>query len=92
MKAFKFCCSLKFLGDLFQLFKILNFKWLVISSLLGFRLQLRAKQTAPLVNENYQNEVTLTGQNPLLKFCYPLELSTQFLKGLELLILKIWGL
>ena len=30
-------------------------------------VQLRAKQTAPLVKKHYQNEVTLTGQNPPLK-------------------------
>ena len=30
-------------------------------------VQLKAKQTAPLVNKHYQNEVTLTGQNPPLK-------------------------
>ena len=48
--------------------------------------------------ENHQspfyvvNEVTLTGQKPSLKFCQPLELLTQFVKGLDLLMLKIWGL
>ena len=38
------------------------------------------------------NDVTLTGQKPSLKLCQPLELFTQFEKGLDLLILKIWGL
>ena len=38
------------------------------------------------------NEVTLTGQNPSLKFCQPLELWAELKKGLDLLILKIWGL
>ena len=38
------------------------------------------------------NEVTLRGQNPSLKFCYPLELYTQLKTGLDLLLLKIWGL
>ena len=38
------------------------------------------------------NEVTLRGQNPSLKFCYPLELYTQLKKGLDPLLLKIWGL
>ena len=37
--------------------------------LLSEDIQLRAKQTAPLVNKHYQNEVTLTGQNPPLKCC-----------------------
>ena len=35
------------------------------------------------------NEVTLTGQNPSLEFCYPLELSRQLKTGLDLLMLKI---
>ena len=38
------------------------------------------------------NEVYLTGQKPSLKFCYPHEILTQFVKGLDLLMLKIWGL
>ena len=38
------------------------------------------------------NEVTLRGQNPSLKFCFPLELYAQLKKGLDLLLLKIWGL
>ena len=38
------------------------------------------------------NEVTLRGQNPSLKFCYPLELQAQLKMGLDLLLAKIWGL
>ena len=38
------------------------------------------------------NDVTLTGQNPSLKLCQPPELLAQLKKGLDLLILKIWGL
>ena len=38
------------------------------------------------------NEVTLTGQKPSLKFCVPLEISTQFEKALDLFMLRIWGL
>ena len=38
------------------------------------------------------SEVTLRGQNPSLKFCYPLELYTQLKMGLDLLLLRIWGL
>ena len=34
----------------------------------------------------------MRGQNPSLKFCYPLELYTLFKTGLDLLLLKIWGL
>ena len=42
------------------------------------KVQLRAKQTAHLVNKHYQNEVTLTGQNPTLKCYQPLEILTYF--------------
>ena len=38
------------------------------------------------------NEVTLRGQNPSLKFCYPLELYTYLKMVLDLLLLKIWSL
>ena len=38
------------------------------------------------------NEVTLRGQNQSLKFWYPLELYTQLKTGLDLLLLKLWGL
>ena len=55
-------------------------------------LQLCRLEMAPLLNKYYCNEVILTGKNLPLKFYYPLELSTQFLRGLELLMLKIWGL
>ena len=55
-------------------------------------LQLRGKQTAPLVNKHYQNEVTMTGQNLPLKCCKPLEILAHFEIGLVLLMLKIWGL
>ena len=40
---------------------------------IGVFIQLRAKQMAHLVNKHYQNEVTLTGQNPTLKCWQPLE-------------------
>ena len=55
-------------------------------------VQLRTKQTAHLINKNYQNEITLTGQNPPLKCCQPLEILTQFTTGLNLSMLEIWGL
>ena len=38
------------------------------------------------------NKVTLRGQNPSLKFFHPLEIYTQLKTGLDLLVLKIWGL
>ena len=37
-----------------------------------------------LLNKSYENEVTLTGQKPPLKFCQPLELLTQLKKGIDL--------
>ena len=41
--------------------------FLVIGYIVGgaflFQVQLRAKQTAPLVNKHYENEVTLRQQN-----------------------------
>ena len=47
-------------------------------------VQLRAKQTAPLVDKHYQNEVTLTGQNPSLICCPPLKILTHFITSLDL--------
>ena len=55
-------------------------------------IQLRAKQTAPLVDKHYQNEATLTGQNPPLKCCQPLKILTHFITGLDLLMIEIWNL
>ena len=55
-------------------------------------VQLRAKQTAHLVNKHYQNEVTLTGQNPPLKYCQPLKILTHFKTGLDLSMIEIWDL
>ena len=31
---------------------------------------MREKQTTPLLNKHYQNEVTLKGQNSVLKYCH----------------------
>ena len=45
-----------------------------------------------LLNKPYVNEVYLTWQNPSLKFCWPLEIFTQFERGLDLSMLKIWSL
>ena len=46
----------------------------------------------PLLHKPYANEVTLTGQNPPWRPYYPHKIFTQFEKGLDLLMLKIWGL
>ena len=37
-----------------------------------------------LLNKPYENEVSLTGQNPPLKCCQPLEILIHFKKGLDL--------
>ena len=55
-------------------------------------VQLKSDQTERLLNKPYVNEVTLTGQNPPLKYCQPLELLTQLEKDIDLSMLKIWGL
>ena len=55
-------------------------------------IQLRAKQTTPLENKCYQNEVTLTGQKSPLRCCKPLEILTQFITGLDLSMLEVKNL
>ena len=45
-----------------------------------------------LLNKPYENEVNLTGQNPPSKCCLPFEILIYFTKGIDLSILKIWGL
>ena len=55
--------------------------------LLHYFLQHRAKQTAHLVNKHYENEVTLTGQIPPLKYCRTLEILTNLTTGLDLSML-----
>ena len=47
-------------------------------------VQLRTKQTTHLIDKNYQNEITLTGQNPPLKCCQPLEILTKLKKRIDL--------
>ena len=44
-------------------------------------IQLRAKQTAPIIEKYYENEFTLKEQNLLLKFCQPLEALIYFDEG-----------
>ena len=60
--------------------------------LLSEDIKLRAKQTAPLVNKHYQNEVILTGPRPPLKCCQPLKIQTHFITGLDLSMVEILGL
>ena len=67
-------------------------KWQLFKCALQDILQLRVKQTAPLINKHYQNEVTLTGKSPPLKCCQPLEILTHFIMGLDLSMIEIWGL
>ena len=42
-----------------------------------------------LLNKPYENQVTLTGQNPPSKCCQPLEILANFITGLDLFILEI---
>ena len=55
-------------------------------------IQTRSKLYKGLLNKPYVNEVTLRGQKPPLKCCQPLNFYCTFLKGLDLLMKKIWGL
>ena len=45
-----------------------------------------------LLNKPYENEVTLTGQNPPLKCCQQIEIQNTVRKREDLLMLKILGL
>ena len=45
-----------------------------------------------LLNKPYENQVTLTGQNPTSKYYQPLEILAQFITGLDLFMLEIFGL
>ena len=56
------------------------------------RIQLLNFAYKRLLNKPYENEVTLTGENSPLKCCQSLDFLTQSKKGLDLLLLKIWGL
>ena len=53
-------------------------------AILGCNIQSWTFAYIRLLNKPYENEVTLTGQNPPLKCCQPLELLTQFERGLDL--------
>ena len=55
-------------------------------------IQPRSKLFKWLLNKPYVNEVTLRGQNPPLRYCNLLIFCVLFKKGLDLLMLKIWGL
>ena len=46
----------------------------------------------PSLSKPYVNEVTLREQKCPLKCCQPLDFLYTSLKGLDLLMLKIWGL
>ena len=55
-------------------------------------VQLYRLEIAPLLNKPYENEITSRVHNISLKCYQPLEILTQCEKGLDLLLLKIWGL
>ena len=58
------------------------------------RLKVQPREFAyiRLLNKPYENEVTLTGQNPTLKCCQHIEIQKTVRKRVDLLILKILGL
>ena len=72
--------------------KKLNFEIAFLCIKAPYSIQIKSDQTERLLNKPYVNEVTLTGQNPPLKYCQPLELLTQLEKDIDLSMLKIWGL
>ena len=45
-----------------------------------------------LLDKPYVNEITLRGQKPPLQCCQRLDFKCAFLKGLDLLLLKVWSL
>ena len=51
-----------------------------------------AKKIHTLITNPYVNEVNLRRQKPPLKCCQPLDFLCDFLKGLDLSMLKIWSL
>ena len=55
-------------------------------------IQLLKSDYIRLLNKPYENEVTLTWQNPPLKCCQSLEILSSSEMGIDLLMLKIWGL
>ena len=56
-----------------------------------FDIQLLNFAYKRLLNKPYENEVTLTGQNPPLKYYQPLEFFTQLKRGLDFLIAENLG-
>ena len=80
--------------------KVVDFQFSVVTKSLkgqveqvcNFFIQSWTFVYARLLNKPYVNEITLTGQNPSLKHCLALEILTQFFKGLDFLMLKIWNL
>ena len=57
-----------------------------------FHIQLPTFTFTRLLNKPYENKVTLTGQNPPLKYCQHLEIQYTVRKRVDLLMLKILGL
>ena len=54
-----------------------------------FKIQVWTFAYVRLLNKPYENQVTLTGQNPPLRCCQPFEILAHFITGLDLFILEI---
>ena len=64
-------------------------KILLLVNFLKIGIQTWSNDYKRFVNTPYENEVTLTGQNPPLKCCQPPELFTKLNRGLNISMLKI---
>ena len=89
IRGFSFDSKIRYFHESFTARTILNSKMTKVNFPRRIQSKTKALDQSPFY---VVNEVTLTGQKPSLKFCQPLELFTQFEKGLDLLMLKIWGL
>ena len=66
--------------------------WLITEWVGSVEIQLPTFAFTRLLNKPYENEVTLTGQNPPLKCCQHIEIQYTVRKRVDLLMLKILGL
>ena len=84
------------LESLFPVRGISDFRDLLINVFslcsLGLLIQLSTFAYKRLLNKPYENEVTLRGQKSPLKCCQYFGFQCPFFKGLDISMLKIWGL
>ena len=81
---------LKYLSIIFMEFLIVDELQLPLNQCCN--IQLWTYAYIRLLNRPYGNEVTLRRQKPPLKCCQLLDFQSTFLKGLDILMIKIWGL